>query len=315
MVCKHCGYCLYGKSVGKEGKRGHYAYYRCLGTDSNRFEGKRVCENKQVRTDLLDEAVWTDVCSLLQDPSRIEEEFRRRLREDKGVAEENVEQMRARTQKLKRSIARLIDAYGEGLLEKDEFEPRIRNSKKRLERIEVDLNDAEQDQNRQQELRLAFGRIEDFAERVSGSLEGADWNTRREVVRALVKRVEVDEASVKVVYRVDPRPFVEAASGEVLQRCFGRRVGRRPQVSEKESARGPNDGPERRSPSPAPSRATRTGSPVSPSPKGGKGAESRPPRIPSESGGEHFDEGKVVEAVGRNRNSLRLRDRQRRFLG
>jgi hypothetical protein len=35
-------------------------------------------------------------------------------------------------QKLKRGIARLIDAYEDGLLKKEEFEPRLRNAKGRL---------------------------------------------------------------------------------------------------------------------------------------------------------------------------------------
>ena len=37
-----------------------------------------------------------------------------------------------RIQQVKRAIARLIDGYGEGVLEKNEFEPRIRGAKERL---------------------------------------------------------------------------------------------------------------------------------------------------------------------------------------
>ena len=47
-----------------------YAYYRCVGTDAYRFGGKRVCHNKQIRTDKLDQAVWNDACELLT-PSKI----------------------------------------------------------------------------------------------------------------------------------------------------------------------------------------------------------------------------------------------------
>jgi len=81
LVCGRCGYAFYGKPVSikaAKGKRRDYAYYRCVGTDAYRFGGERICHNKQVRTDLLDEAVWTDVCSLLQNPGRIEREYQRR---------------------------------------------------------------------------------------------------------------------------------------------------------------------------------------------------------------------------------------------
>ena len=38
-----------------------------------------VCQNTQVRTDLLDLAVWQEVCTLLAHPERLAEEYRRRL--------------------------------------------------------------------------------------------------------------------------------------------------------------------------------------------------------------------------------------------
>ena len=55
------------------------AAYRCLGTDAYRFGGERLCQNTQVRTDLLDLAVWQEVCTLLAHPERLAEEYRRRL--------------------------------------------------------------------------------------------------------------------------------------------------------------------------------------------------------------------------------------------
>ena len=82
LVCARCGYAYYGKPVSRQaakGKKRHYAYYRCVGTGAYRFGGKRACQNKQVRTDLLETAVWNDVCALLQDPGRLEAEYQRRL--------------------------------------------------------------------------------------------------------------------------------------------------------------------------------------------------------------------------------------------
>ena len=73
LKCSCCGYAYYGKPVSRATSRGKtrkYAYYRCIGTDAYRFGGERICPNKQVRTDLLEDAVWEDVCSLLSDPAR-----------------------------------------------------------------------------------------------------------------------------------------------------------------------------------------------------------------------------------------------------
>ena len=89
LQCQCCGYSYYGKPVSRSSAKGrvrHYAYYRCTGTDAYRFGGDRVCDNKQVRTDLLEEAVRQDVCSLLHDPERVSEEFARRLNRHKPLA-------------------------------------------------------------------------------------------------------------------------------------------------------------------------------------------------------------------------------------
>lgn len=225
VVCKRCGYAFYGKrasSASAKGKRRRYAYYRCIGSDAHRFEGKKICHNKQVRTDLLEEAVWSDVCALLRDPSRIEEEFQRRLCGDKNIGEEKIEQTKVLINKTKRGIARLIDAYSDGLLEKREFEPRLKTSRQRLESLQGERDSAAEEEQQQRELKLVLTRIEDFSATVQKGLGEADWEARREVVRSLVKRVEVDEDQVQVVYRVDPRPFVEGPDGGRWQHCWGR---------------------------------------------------------------------------------------------
>jgi hypothetical protein len=53
----------------------------------------------------------------------------------------------------------------------------------------------------------------------AGGLEAADWKARREILRALVKRVEVGTDAVKVVYKVDPRPFDQGPERGSSQDC------------------------------------------------------------------------------------------------
>ena len=54
------------------------------------------------------------------------------------------------------------------------------------------------------ELQLIIGRLEDFAAKVHGGLEEADWASKRDLIRTLVKRVEVARDQVNIVFRVDP---------------------------------------------------------------------------------------------------------------
>jgi site-specific DNA recombinase len=223
VVCSCCGYALYGKPVSRsaaKGKERRYTYYRCIGMDAYRFGGQRLCWNRQVRTDELDEFVWKDVCALLNDPEKVTQEYQRRLQGQSGSRKGRRGAALTKViQKVKRGIARLIDAYEEGLLEKKEFEPRIRGAKERLAKLEAEAKAEAAEEAQEQELGLVIGQLQEFAEQVRSGLGDADWSTRREIIRALVKRVEVNNEEVRVVYRVSPVPFVDSPEGGILQDC------------------------------------------------------------------------------------------------
>ena len=222
VVCGGCGYAFYGKPLSRasgKGKTRHYAYYRCIGTDGYRFGGKRVCENKQCRTDTLDRAVWDDVCALLADPDRVRREYEVRRSQTRGKGTRASDQVGKLIAQVKRGIARLIDAYEEGLLDKAEFEPRVREAKARLTKLQGEAETAAKRESEDAELATAIGQLEGFAERVRSGLQAADGNARREILRALVKRVEVGTDAVKVVYKVDPRPFEQGPFGGRSQHC------------------------------------------------------------------------------------------------
>jgi site-specific DNA recombinase len=226
VVCKCCGYAYYGKEIslsGGKGKRRDYGYYRCTGADAYRFGGQRVCQNKQVRQDLLDQAVWNDVRSLLADPNRIERELHRRLEGDNDEQRRQTDRkLSAQIDKVRRGIARLIDAYGEGLVDKGEFEPRVKSAKARLAQLRDQLQSHLDEQARAKELRLVIDNFATFAGQVQAGLDGANWEARREVIRTLVKRVEIEAEQVRVVYRVDLSPFDQSPERGVLHYCWRR---------------------------------------------------------------------------------------------
>jgi site-specific DNA recombinase len=225
LVCAKCGYAYYGRQISKaaaKGKRRGYVYYRCVGTDSYRFGGHRVCSNRQVRSDMLEEAVWVDVCSLLKDPRRIEQEWERRLVDKPDNGWDAKEQLRATAEKVKRGISRLIDSYQDGLLEKSDFEPRIRRAKERLTSLKSELEQRSSEEEQRNAMRLVIGRMREFAEKVADGLERADWTTRRAIIRAVVKRVEIDEEEVRIIYKISPDPVDGDYQIRSLQHCWRR---------------------------------------------------------------------------------------------
>jgi site-specific DNA recombinase len=225
LVCRQCGYAFYGKPVSNSSAKGHvrdYAYYRCLGTDAYRYGGQRICNNRQVRTDYLERAVWHEVRGLLEQPERVVQEYQRRLQ---ALAAPNQNATQASVEKqfnqCRRSITRLIDSYADGYLERDEFEPRVAQLKKRragLAQQLKELNDATQTQT---ELQLIIGRLDEFGAKVRTGLDEMDWMGRRELIRTLVKRVEIEYEQVNVVFRIPPSlPY--SPTSDYLQHC-GRR--------------------------------------------------------------------------------------------
>ena len=218
VCCAQCGYAYYGKAISPSARKHHprhYAYYRCVGTDAYRFGGIRVCGNHQIRTDLLDLAVWREARALLEQPHRLEQEYRQRLtvRSEQETERTAVERQR---DKLRQGLARLIDSYTEGYLEKPEFDSRITRQRQRIAALDEQVRQLADAEALQRELRLLIGRLEDFAAQVEDGLETADWLTRRGIIRMLVSRVEIDHTQVNIVFRVPPDPFV--ASPDPLDR-------------------------------------------------------------------------------------------------
>jgi len=224
LVCAQCGYAFYGKPVSTKvakGEKRNYAYYRCIGSDAFRFGGERICDNHQVRTDLLDQIVWQEVCGLLQDQERLLAEYDRRLNSPKKESK-NLSMLQAQQGKIQQGITRLIDSYAEGFVQKVEFEPRITRLRQRLLELEQQEQIIQDQANLQAELQIAISRLEEFGDKVKTNLAEADWQMRRELIRMLVKRVEIGNEEIKVVFRIPLDQGISGPEENSLQHCWKR---------------------------------------------------------------------------------------------
>jgi len=219
MVCHVCGSAFCGQRAAPRKDGSRYAYYRCLGRDAYRYGGQAICTNRGVSGPPLEESVWADVCSLLKDPARVRRELQRRL-ERPQVDEGDAAHWEQSITQLKRRIARLIDAYESGWMEKSEFETRIRPARERLSREEEVLAAHRRDRVSDDELRVLEAHFATFAEQIAEGLDQADFTTRRSLLRLLIHRIEVDRDEVRIIYKVQPDPFVPSlARRGILQHC------------------------------------------------------------------------------------------------
>ena len=226
VVCQQCGYAYYGKPLSRASTQGHVrhdAYYRCVGSDAYRFGGQRVCTNTQVRTDCLEQAVWQAVRGLLMDPHRLSREYERRLQALAQPADDAQRRsLDSQLRQCRQGVVRLMDAYSEGYLEKGAFESRITRLRERQKALERQTEQLENEALSRNELQLVVGRLEDFAVRVTGSIDDMGFMAQRELIRTLVKRIEIDREQVNVVFRVTPPSTNEPGTPESSPDCWRR---------------------------------------------------------------------------------------------
>lgn len=167
---------------------------------------ERVCDNKQVRTDKLDEAVWNDVCELLRNPGLLREECQRRLDSAEAPSAERTSRIK-QVEHSRRAVNRLMDAYSDGVISRAEFDPRIERARRQLAQREAALKQSQVENAQRNALHESLECLASFSTQIAAGLESADWTTRREILRTAVDHVQVDRENIRITYRINVPPF------------------------------------------------------------------------------------------------------------
>jgi site-specific DNA recombinase len=85
----------------------------------------------------------------------------------------------------------------------------MRSARERLARLEMEAQASADVAARRAEFRLVLGKLQEFAGKIQSGLDKAEPATQREVIRALVKQIDIGDEDIRIVYRVPPIPFVE----------------------------------------------------------------------------------------------------------
>ena len=209
-ACQSCGYAYYRTSTRTATRKIYY--YRCLGSDDYRYQGGRVCHNKPVRADYLDDVVWGQVTALLADPALVQGELDRRLTEMRAANPATSERARldrdmSRTSK---AIARLVQAYQEDLLTLGELRTRMPDLRAKQTSLQASLDALEARLiDRDTYLKLAEN-LESFLARLRDTADTATIENRQKVLRSVVKEVLVGPERVTIRHSIPLRdhPFL-----------------------------------------------------------------------------------------------------------
>jgi site-specific DNA recombinase len=202
--CARCGYAYYGKTIRQLGagrQMKDFIYYRCSGSDGYRFGGEAICRNSQVQGKLLETAVWQELWELLRNPRKLEQEYESRNNTDASL--ERVENLKAQRLKLQHAMERLIDGFTEGLIDKEQFTLRMDRTKSRISDLDARIKDNSGQIGHLENLRFAMIRLHQLSTAVGHDLAQADWHRKREIIRTLVQRIEIDTDIIKVIFRIN----------------------------------------------------------------------------------------------------------------
>ncbi|WP_325100696.1 recombinase family protein [Xenorhabdus nematophila] len=213
VSCRKCGYALSRTSTRTSARK--IAYYRCLGSDSWRYPGGAVCDNRPIRQDLLDQIVWQEVLHLIEDPSLINAELERRLEAARSAGPVKKQQatLERELAHLSKSMERLVTAYQEGLLSLDELRVRIPELRVRQQKRQSELQALiDQSADHMSVLYLAET-LTAFLQRLRESARTLDIGERQHIVRLLVKDVLIDDDTIVIRHSI---PLTNTPSGEGL---------------------------------------------------------------------------------------------------
>jgi site-specific DNA recombinase len=178
-----------------------FIYYRCSGSDGYRFGGEAICRNHQVQGKFLETAVWEEVCELLRNPRRLEQEHEGDGSVDASL--ERVKNLKAQRLKLQHAVDRLIDGFTEGLIDKEQFTMRMDRTKSRISDLDARIKADSGDVGHVESLQLVMKRLRELSVAVGPDLANVDWHRRREIIRTLVQRIEIDREAIKVIFRLN----------------------------------------------------------------------------------------------------------------
>jgi len=210
LVCNRCGYAFYRCST-RTSKRKIY-YYRCLGSDDYRYLNGKVCQNRPIRQDYLDDVVWKHVLQLLENPQLIRAEIQRRIKQiqDSSPTKRRKEAIEKEIIRVDKSIEKLLDAYQEGLIRLEELRKRMPGLRRRQGTLNSELNSLEAaTANQKGFLRLAEN-LEDFLTRMRETADSMNLTDRQKILRLLVKEILVDLETIKIKHSI---PVTGSSSG------------------------------------------------------------------------------------------------------
>ena len=204
ISCKECGYGFMTTISGK--KIDGYGYYRCRKID-------KKCGNRGIKMEVLDEAVWGSLMSILKSPELIQAEVSRRLSDvEKAPILQHKKLLEGKLEKLDIDSNRLLDAYQNGCIELTELKIRMTKIKSEKNNISREIAGMDSGLSKKQLLELSEA-ITYFADHLKISCNNLGLEEKRKILRMLIQEIQIGKEDITInhIIPVKSNPSEEIA--------------------------------------------------------------------------------------------------------
>jgi site-specific DNA recombinase len=217
IECAHCGWTYRGMSSSGSSTGRRYHYYGCSKRQRTHDKRYRGYSCPQVNAEWLEDLVWQDVRSFLENPGEVLERVRDQLEADDQISE-----LRERRANLEKRLAskqverdRAMRLYLRELISEGEAEVLLADLKNQTENLRLLISSVESDLLRIEENRLTAMNTEAWLVSLRENLSEVERDTeeaylhRRELVKLVVEKITADRdedgrAKVDITYRFGP---------------------------------------------------------------------------------------------------------------
>jgi len=207
--CGRCGVVCSAKTANPT-PDGPYRYYVCARMGRSFLKEER-CLQRSIGADALDELVWEEVSTRLQDPDLVLEAYRehRIHRMDAGEAgsSEQAQKLATQIKSANTELTRLVDAYQAGAIELAELQKRRRLVDSKLDTLNREKELLEKMTAEQRHEGDVRANLQEFAAMVSSHLHDFSFEEKQKLLRMVLDKVVVKDWRVDVHYNIPlPRP-------------------------------------------------------------------------------------------------------------
>lgn len=222
--CGRCGAsCSANTSKQVYGGKTHRTHYYCCLRTTSGFLKQERCSHRRIRADVLDELVWEEVSTRLQNPNLVLEAYQESklhlAHSAKEGSDQQTQKIDAQIKSANLELSRLLDAYQSGAIELPELQKRRRLVDSKLEILDREkkvLKKIAAEQKAEIDLKAS---LQEFSLMVSTSLKHISFENKQKLLRLVLDKVVVKDWRVNLYYKI-PLPGTRPSGQQKVSTKF-----------------------------------------------------------------------------------------------